>query len=69
MHSVHGRVSEQFVVVAVPLLNAKFVTDFIEIFGVTLANGVHVRGRMSLVDWNKFGPETEANDGDVYHKE
>ena len=54
------------IVILISLLHSVFVADLVEDFLRALADGVHVRLWMALVDGNELGTETEADNSDIY---
>ena len=59
------RIREQVLVGSVAFRDAELVADFIQLGLGPLADGIHVRIRMTLIDRDELGAETEADDGDV----
>ncbi len=58
-----GRVAD--VVRDAPTLDAERITDFIEFFRVALANGIHVRMRVTLINGDELGSEAQSDDGNI----
>ena len=59
------RIRQHVRIARVTLLHAERVADFVQAFGVALADGVHVRARMPLIDRNELGAEAQANNGHI----
>jgi len=62
---VNVRIGEDVGVVGVALFDAELVADFVEQFGIALADRAHLRIGMALVDGDEFGAEAETDDGDA----
>ena len=62
---VNVRIGENVGVVGVALFDAELVADFVEQFGITLADRAHLRIGMALVDGDELGAEAEPDDGDA----
>ena len=59
------RVLEQLLEIRVALLDAEVVAHGVELLRVALADGVAAGVRVLLPEGDEFGPEAEADDGDV----
>ena len=62
---VHLRVLDQFIEIVVPFLHPECVADCIQFLARALADRVHVRLGMALVDGDEFGTKAQPDDGDV----
>jgi hypothetical protein len=65
MHGIDLRILEEVCVALVPGADAGGVADLVELLSRPLANRVHVRERVLLINRNEFGAESEADDGDI----
>jgi len=56
---------EQSIEVREPLFHPERIANGVQLLFCALANGVHVRLGMPLVNGNEFGPKSEAYNGHV----
>ena len=66
MDRIDIRISEQLVEIRVSLCHPKRITNRIQLLSGALADRVHVRVRMALVNGDKLGSKTETDDSDIY---
>ena len=66
VHHVHIRILDQLLEIRVALFNPEGVSHGVQLVLRPLANRVHIRLRMPLVDGNELRPKAESDDGDVY---
>lgn len=65
MHRVHLRVLQQFLEIRVSHRHTERIADGVQLLRVALADGIHVRIRMPLVERDELRSETKADDGDI----
>src|SRR5690554_4205195 len=63
MDRVYLRVFKQFVVVGISMFNAKSIPDLVHCGPRPLADGIHFRQRVFLIDRDKLGPKTQTDNG------
>ena len=65
VHRVDVRVAQEILEALVALLHAESLAHRIQLVLRALANGVHVRLGVALVNGDELGSESETDDGDV----
>ena len=66
MNRIDLRVLEQLSVIFVPLRDTEGLADGVELLPGALADCVHLRVGMALIDGNELGAEAEADNGNFY---
>src|SRR3954447_16184105 len=66
MHEIDVWVSQHILISGVALGDTELVADLVELLLGALADRVHVRLGMLLVDRNKLRSKTQPDDGDVH---
>jgi len=65
MNDINIRIFEEFFIAGVALFYPKSIADLIEFAFGSLADRIHIGGRVLLVNGDKFGTEAQAYDCDV----
>ena len=65
VHRIHRRIADEVLEGGVALLHPEGIAYRIQLVLGTLANGIHLRMGMALIDGNELGTESESDDGDV----
>ena len=65
MDEIDFGVFQDFGIVGEAVFDLKSITDQIQVFFVSLANGINVGVRVRLVNRNELSTETESNHGNV----
>lgn len=65
VNGIDFRIFQQFAVISVSRFYVERIANGIQLFGITLADGVHVGVGMALINGNEFSPESQSDDGNV----
>src|SRR4030095_7517250 len=65
MYGIDLRVLEQFLEVLIATIHLPIVATLLQLAGIALADGIAIRVRMLLPDWDELSPKSEADDCDV----
>src|SRR3954447_12947281 len=65
VHDIHLRIRDQIFEAGIAFVDTVLLADLVQFLPCALADRIHVRIRMLLIDWNEFLAETESYDGDI----